>query len=165
MACLTADYGLPDWPMPLVRFSVRCKRKPREALAEPRPGVTLAEPGGQPRSRNPQPQGEAPGALDSALRVTLAGSPLLHDAIRISSASSRDDIHVVLGPGQRVATSVSLLGMRPDPAPRTLALQGPGALRRATGTSLAHVDAAVDEIWGAWSRRGAKGHARPISHC
>ena len=59
--------------------------------------------------------GEPPGALDSSLRVTLAGRPLLHDALRLHSA---DGAHVALAPGHRVVTTISLLGARPRAAAR-----------------------------------------------
>ncbi|MDX6719845.1 MAG: urease accessory protein [Solirubrobacteraceae bacterium] len=98
--------------------------------------------------------GEPPGTLDSALRVTLAGCALLHDGLRVGAATGRDDVHVALAPGHRVVVTACLLGMRPEPDPDVLMLEGPGALRRASGTSLASVDAAVDELWRGWSASG-----------
>ncbi len=93
--------------------------------------------------------GEPPGTLDSALRVTLAGRPLLHDGLRFDAG---DASHVALAPGDRVVTTISLLGMRPPPGPEALQLEGPGALIRATGPAAAATDAAVDGAWAAWTR-------------
>jgi urease accessory protein len=94
--------------------------------------------------------GEPPGTLVSATRVTLARRPLLHDGL--SLGPGRADEHVALAPGHRVVTTLSLLGVRPQPGAGVLALAGPGALRRASGTSLAGVQAGVDDLWRAWSR-------------
>jgi urease accessory protein len=95
--------------------------------------------------------GEPPGTLDSSLRVTLAGRALLHDGLRFGAAAGSDD-HVALAPGHRVVVTACVLGLRPQPSPDVLTLDGPGALGRASGTSLADVDAAVDELWRAWSK-------------
>ncbi len=93
--------------------------------------------------------GEPPGALDSSLRVTSAGAALLHEGLRVRG----DDPHVALAPGHRVLTTVSLLGARPAPGDlEVLELNGPGALRRVSGASVAGVNAVVDELWCAWSR-------------
>jgi hypothetical protein len=89
--------------------------------------------------------------LDSSLRVTLAGRALLHDGLRFGAAAGSDD-HVALAPGHRVVVTACVLGLRPQPSHDVLTLDGPGALRRASGTSLADVDAAVDELWRAWSK-------------
>lgn len=100
--------------------------------------------------------GEPPGTLDSALRVTLAGRPLLHDGLRCAG----DAAHVALHPGHRVVTTISLLGARPAiRGPHVLELEGPGALLRATGTASAATDAEVDATWRAWSA-AASGDAR-----
>jgi urease accessory protein len=80
--------------------------------------------------------GEGPGRLDSVLRATLDGAPLLHDALRIEPAA--DDAHVALAPGHRVVGTACLLGEPGEPA-----LAGPGALRRATGPDLPTVEAAL----------------------
>jgi urease accessory protein len=80
--------------------------------------------------------GERPGRLDSVLRATLDGAPLLHDALRIEPAA--DDAHVALAPGHRVVGTACLLGEPGEPA-----LAGPGALRRATGPDLPTVEAAL----------------------
>jgi urease accessory protein len=94
--------------------------------------------------------GEPPGAtLDSALQATLAGRVLLHDGLRFGAASAAADVHVALGPGHRVLGTACLLGLRPA-APATQ-LAGPGALTRASGASLAAVDAALVRTWREWS--------------
>jgi urease accessory protein len=80
--------------------------------------------------------GEGPGRLDSELRATLDGAPLLHDALRIEPAAS--DAHVALPPGHRVVGTACLLGAPGEPA-----LAGPGALRRATGPDMPTVEAAL----------------------
>jgi urease accessory protein len=87
--------------------------------------------------------GERPGGLDSELRATLDGVPLLHDALRIDPDAG--DEHVALKPGHRVAGTVALLG-RPDEPPPA----GPGALKRATGPTLPPVEAALEETWARW---------------
>lgn len=113
--------------------------------------------------------GEPPGVLDSTLRATLAGAPLLHDGLR----TDRPDPHVALPPGHRVVATLCLLGTRPAANPRptldatpragepsvgadlaageptVLALAGPGALARATGISHAS-PGAVTDLWRAW---------------
>jgi urease accessory protein len=81
--------------------------------------------------------GEGRGRLDSALRVTLDGVPLLHDALRIEPAAA--DAHVALPPGDRVVGTTCLLGEPGEPA-----LAGPGALRRAAGPDLPSVEAALE---------------------
>jgi urease accessory protein len=96
--------------------------------------------------------GEPPGTLDGTLRVTLDGRPLLYDGLRFSAVGAHGDAHVALPPGHRVLATVSLLGVRPVSEPGVLELEGPGGLRRASGASLADVDAAVAVLWTAWSR-------------
>jgi urease accessory protein len=93
--------------------------------------------------------GEGRGRLDAELRATLAGRPLLHDALRIEPGAA--DGHVALPPGHRVAGTVALLGEPGEPP-----LAGPGALRRATGRDLPAVEAALAGPWAAFSgsRRG-----------
>jgi urease accessory protein len=80
--------------------------------------------------------GEGRGRLDSVTRATLAGAPLLHDALRIEPAA--DDAYVALPPGHRVVGTACLLGAPGEPA-----LAGPGALRRASGPDLPTVLAAL----------------------
>jgi urease accessory protein len=80
--------------------------------------------------------GEGRGRLDSVTRATLAGAPLLHDALRIEPAA--DDAYVALPPGHRVLGTACLLGAPGEPA-----LAGPGALRRASGPDLPAVQAAL----------------------
>lgn len=94
---------------------------------------------------------EPAGTLDTETRVTLAGRPLLHDGQRMSSASAVSDAHVALAPGHRVVSTLSLLGMRAEQDPGVLSLEGPGAMLRVSGASLAEVDSAIDECWRAWS--------------
>jgi len=93
--------------------------------------------------------GERPGTLVSSLRATLDGRALLHDGLRLRDG----DAHVALPPGHRVLTTISLLGLRPDPGRDVLALEGPGALARFSSPSNAGVEAALGELWEAWSGR------------
>jgi urease accessory protein len=95
--------------------------------------------------------GEPPGTLESVLRATVDGRVLLHDGLRVGGGSAPGDVHVALAPGHRVLSTICLLGRRPQ-AP-ALELAGPGALMRATGRSLAAVDAEIAGTWRAWSRR------------
>jgi urease accessory protein len=102
--------------------------------------------------------GEPLGALDSTLRVTLAGKPLLHDRLCVE----RPDPHVALPAGHRAVTTLCLLGTRPadhEPAadadragdgPSVLALAGPGALARCSAISGASSDG-LAELWRAWT--------------
>jgi urease accessory protein len=94
--------------------------------------------------------GEPPGTLDSELRATLDGRALLHDGLRVGAASPQADAHVALAPSHRVLGTICLLGARPQGG-EPYALAGPGALRRATGPSLAVVDRALEATWRAWS--------------
>lgn len=96
--------------------------------------------------------GESPGTLDSSLRATLDGSALLHDGLRFGVMPGSDDVHVALTPGHRVVATACLLGLRAERDSEVLTLEGPGALRRASGPSLAGVDAAIEELWRAWAR-------------
>lgn len=100
-------------------------------------------------------EGEGPGAVDSSLHATLGASPLLRDALRLGPVAARDHQHVALAPGHRVASTAYLLGARPGDAPPEAAvmdLQGPGALVRGTGVSLAAVEAVTGGAWRAWAR-------------
>jgi urease accessory protein len=87
--------------------------------------------------------GEGPGRLDSSLRVTLDGRPLLHDALRVEPAAH--DAHVALAPGHRVIGTVCVLGAPAGDAGHALA--GPGALWRATGPEAPSVEAALAPPW------------------
>ncbi|MEA2191043.1 MAG: urease accessory protein, partial [Solirubrobacteraceae bacterium] len=107
--------------------------------------------------------GEAPGTLDSALRVTLAGMTLLYDGLRVAGPADAD--HVALAPGHRVVGTAHLLGMRPAPAPGVLELGGPGALHRATGSSLARVDGTLAGLWEPWRAACADPHTSPAERC
>jgi urease accessory protein len=95
--------------------------------------------------------GEPRGTLDGTLRVTLDGRALLHDGLRVGPG--RDDAHVALPPGHRVVATACLLGVRPaeQPPEGIYALEGPGALLRATAPSLAATDAAFAATWRVWS--------------
>jgi urease accessory protein len=88
--------------------------------------------------------GEGRGRLDSELRATLDGRPLLHDALRVEPGAADD--HVALPPGHRVAGTVALLGAPGEPA-----LAGPGALRRAAAPDLPAVEAALAPTWARWA--------------
>ena len=114
--------------------------------------------------------GEPPGELDSATRVTLAGAALLHDGMRFDAGS--DGLHVALAPGHRVLASVGLFGMRP---PRRFAgvldLEAAGALLRATDATTTATDAAVAAAWPAWThaaldvpRTSAPGRGHPMRY-
>lgn len=92
--------------------------------------------------------GEGRGRLDSVLRATLDGRPLLHDALRIEPAA--EDDHVALPPGHRVLGTACLLGAEGEPG-----LAGPGALARATGRDVPAVEAALAEVWARFS--GSRG--------
>jgi urease accessory protein len=92
--------------------------------------------------------GEPPGTLDSVLRATLGDRVLLHDGLRVDAASASAAVHIALAPGHRVLSTACVLGLRP-PSP-ALALAGPGGLHRASGVSLAAVDAAIAGTWRAW---------------
>jgi urease accessory protein len=89
--------------------------------------------------------GEAPGRLDSELRVTHAGRALLHDALRLDRAAVGD--RVALRPGDRLLGCVCLLGTRDEPP-----LDGAGALRRAAGSDVPTVEAALTADWERWSQ-------------
>lgn len=96
--------------------------------------------------------GEPPGTLDSSTRATLGGRPLLHDGLRLGPG--RADEHVALPPSHRVVSTACLLGVAPAPAQRPLgicALARPGALHRATASSLAAAEAIIDASWAVWS--------------
>ena len=90
--------------------------------------------------------GEGRGRLDSSFRATLDGRPLLHDALRIEPGAGDD--HVALAPRHRVIGTIALLGTRDADEP---ALAGAGSLRRATGTDLPAVEAALADAWRRFS--------------
>jgi urease accessory protein len=91
--------------------------------------------------------GESPGTLSSSLRATLDGRALLHDGLRLRDG----DAYVALAPGHRVVSTLSLLGLRPPAGPGVLALEGAGALLRASGPALPAVAAASESPWRDWS--------------
>lgn len=97
--------------------------------------------------------GEEPGTIVSTTRATLGGPigrPLLHDGLRLGPG--RADDHVALAPGHRVVSTACLLGVEPaaEQSPGAYALAGPGALHRATESSLAAAEAAVAASWKQW---------------
>lgn len=96
---------------------------------------------------------EPPGTIDSTMRAMLGGRPLLHDGLRLGPTG--EDAFVALPPGHRVVSTISLLGVRPSPDDDAWALAATGALRRASGTSLASVESVLDELWSRWSHRTA----------
>jgi urease accessory protein len=89
---------------------------------------------------------EGPGRLNSTLRATLGGRPLLHDELRIEPAAR--DAYVALAPGHRVVGTVALLGRRSE---HGSPLAGPGALARASGADLPGVEAVLAGPWTALS--------------
>ncbi len=91
--------------------------------------------------------GEPPGTLVGSLRATLGGRALLHDGLRLRDG----DAHVALAPGHRVLCTLSLLGVRPRSADGVLELAGPGALLRASASTLAKVERATADTWRRWS--------------
>jgi urease accessory protein len=94
--------------------------------------------------------GEPPGALDSATRVTLTGAALLHDGLRLDPAAG-DVAHVALPPAHRVVASAALLGMRPAVAATgALELEAAGSLLRVTDATTAATDVAIAATWRAW---------------
>ena len=99
--------------------------------------------------------GEGPGRLDGELRATLAGRPLLHDAVRIRGG----DEHVALAPGHRVLGTLALLGIREEPG-----LAGPGALRRASGPDLPCVEAELERAWARWRQPFSIGTLTKLPH-
>ena len=100
--------------------------------------------------------GEPPGALDSATRVTLAGAALLHDGLRFDPAAEAS--HVALPHGHRVIASAGLFGMRPAVmVKQALELEGPGALLRTTSDETTVSDLAITAVWQAWSRAALAG--------
>jgi len=98
--------------------------------------------------------GEEAGSLDSSLRATLDGQPLLYDGLRIAAGRRDAGARVALAPGHRVVATACLLGARPgEPEAGALQLERPGALVRATGATSAAVDAAIARAWSSWAAR------------
>lgn len=85
--------------------------------------------------------GEGRGRIDSVLRATIDGEPLLHDALRIEPAAA--DAYVALPPGHRVVGTVAGLGVPGEPV-----LAGHGYLRRASGPDLPSVEAELSGTRG-----------------
>jgi urease accessory protein len=93
--------------------------------------------------------GEGPGRLESLLRATLGGVPLLHDELRIEPGAG--DAHVALAPGHRVVGAALLLGTRDTTAP---SLAGAGSLVRASGADLVAVERALAAPWARFAGLG-----------
>jgi urease accessory protein len=87
--------------------------------------------------------------LDAELVATLAGRPLIHDALRVEP--DRPHAHVALAPGHRALVTACLLGAEVDPEapedPHVLRMAGPGALRRAGAAELAAAEAVCAATW------------------
>jgi urease accessory protein len=91
--------------------------------------------------------GEGPGRLVSTLRVEGPDGVILHDALRVDPATWADDAYVALAPRHRAVGMVCRVGGGAVDAAH--ALDGPGALWRASGASAADVDAALAATWAA----------------
>jgi len=104
--------------------------------------------------------GEPGGRLVSTLRVTDDTGVVLHDAMRLDPATSRQDAHVALAPGHRVAGTLCLLGIE-EPAEAQFALARAGALRRASATDLAELDGELVEPWARWTQAVVSSRATP----
>jgi len=100
--------------------------------------------------------GEPGGRLVSTLRISDEDGVVLHDALRLEPASSCQDAHVALAPGDRVAGTLCLLGADADDEPRYALARG-GALRRATACGLAELEAELAQPWARWARCAAPG--------
>ncbi len=94
---------------------------------------------------------EPGGRLVSTLRVTDDDGPVLHDALCLDPATSRQDAHVALAPGHRVAGTLCLLGADAPDEPQ-LALARAGALRRAAARGLAELEAELAQPWARWAQ-------------
>lgn len=94
--------------------------------------------------------GEPGGQLVSTLRVTDEAGVVIHDTVRLDPATARQDAHVALPPGHRVAGTLCLLGVETDDAPFRIARGG--ALRRATAPALAELETELTEPWERWAR-------------
>ena len=117
--------------------------------------------------------GEPGGRLVSTLRVTDDDGVVLHDPLCLDPATSRQDAHVALAPGHRVAATLCLLGADAHDEPR-LALARAGALRRASARGLAELEAELAAPWARWAQLAAPGcnvqagaarHAIRLSGC
>lgn len=107
-------------------------------------------------------QGESPGALESVLRVTVAGTPLLHHGIAVGSGHPGWDGAAVLAAtkvlGQLVVAGAGMEHTSSDsgtfgPSRQTgtaaswsvSPLPGPGALATVSATGVSAAEAALDE--------------------
>ena len=94
--------------------------------------------------------GEPGGRLVSTLRVSDDDGVVLHDALRLEPATSCQDAHVALAPGDRVAGTLCLLGDDAHGEPH-YALASGGALRRAAAPGLAELEAELAKPWARWA--------------
>lgn len=102
--------------------------------------------------------GEPGGRLVSTLRVSDHDGDVLHDALRLDPATSCQDAHVSLPPGDRVAGTLCLLGVDPPGEPGYALARG-GALRRAGARGLAELEGELAEPWARWAQLVAPGTA------
>lgn len=107
--------------------------------------------------------GEPGGRLVSVLRVCDEAGVVLHDELRLDSATPLRDVHVALAPGDRVTGTLCLLGPVELDEPRSavalvaadeprFALARAGVLRRAAAAGLAELEAKLAEPWARWAR-------------
>ena len=94
--------------------------------------------------------GECGGRLVSTLRVRDDDGVVLHDALVLDPATAREDPHVALPPGDRVAGTLCLLGTDAGDEDSPFALARGGELRRATASGLAELDAELARPWARW---------------
>lgn len=95
--------------------------------------------------------GEAPGRLESRLRLTVAGRPVLHHALGVGAAHPGWDGPAVVGPARVVAQEVVAGDGAGDaaaaagPGWSVTPLAGPGALATAVGAAVGSATAALAE--------------------
>lgn len=104
--------------------------------------------------------GEPGGRVISTLRVGDGEGVVLHDALRLDPATSRQDAYVALAAGHRAAGTLCLLGREVPDEPQH-ALARAGALRRATAPDAAELEAELELPWARWARAVAVGPAEP----
>lgn len=110
--------------------------------------------------------GETAGVIESIVRATTDGGPLLHE--RLTTADAALAASPVVAGGARQLDAVLLLG-RPAPEPEAgdpergvMRLAGPGAIWRALSRDGAGGLAAGDLIWERWLKLpGAQADTRP----
>lgn len=95
--------------------------------------------------------GEPGGRFAGTTRITGDRGVILHDEVRLDPATARQDAHVALAPGHRVAGTLCLVGIETaDDA--ALGLARGGALRRCTAPGVAELDAELAQPWAAWAQ-------------